>query len=352
MEPAAHSPFSLLPPRESRGSGSAGPAGTADLPSAVPAREKPKREGPERERPAREREDRASVLQALRAKIAHLEKPMLRAALASSTSAATATRFSLPSPASSSSSAPASQGGGWWLGCPEVDEFLPEGGLSFSGVHEIKSVGSAGASAGDWMAGLGFALRLAALRFNQLKGVGRTRAMMLWCWPQVLASEFGQLSRQGLAHMGIDPARVLIVETARQSESLAALEEGLKSGRIALAAGVFKCVDLNAARRLSLAAAARSTPCLLTTHPAEPGAAATATRWRVARAPSGPHRFDRRAPGAARFKVGLERCRQSPQSTDGASFVMEWCDEALRFGLASQLADDAACPRRTARRSR
>ncbi len=38
VEPAAHSPFSLLPPRGSRRSGFAGPAGTADLPSAVPAR--------------------------------------------------------------------------------------------------------------------------------------------------------------------------------------------------------------------------------------------------------------------------------------------------------------------------
>lgn len=315
MEPAAHSPFSLLPPRESRGSGCAGPAGTADLPSAVPAR------GTNRE----------GVLQALRVTIAGLERPMLHSAQAAARAPA------------------ALQQEGWRLGCAEADALLPEGGLTLSGVHEIKPVGSAGgASAGDWMAGLGFALRLAALRFNQLEGAGSEGAMMLWCWPQAFAGELGQVSRQGLAHLGIDPARVLVVETPHQSEALAALEEGLKSGRLAIAAGVVKDVDLNGARRLSLAAGARRTPCLLATHPAAPGAAAAATRWRVARAPSGPHRFDPRAPGAARFKVALERCRGRPQSMDAAPFVMEWCDETLRFGLAAQLAHDAARPRRAA----
>ncbi len=316
MEPAAHSPFSLLPPRGSRRSGFAGPAGTADLPSAVPARG-----GGDRDR----------LLQALRATIANLERPMLGAS-----PAGPSTRTAL-------------QDDGWWLGCAAADALLPECGLSLAGVHEIKPAGSAGsASAGDWMAGLGFALRLAALRLNQLKGPGSKDAMMLWCWPQPFSSELGQLSLQGLAHMGIDPARVLLVETPRQSEALTALEEGLKSGRLALAAGVIKDVDLNGARRLSLAAAARRTPCLLATHPAASGAAATATRWRVAVAQSGQHPFDCKAPGKARFKVALERCRGRPQSMDAAPFVMEWCDETFRFGLATQLAHGAARPRRAA----
>ncbi|MGE0055481.1 MAG: ImuA family protein [Hyphomicrobium sp.] len=273
---------------------------------------------------------RAGVLQALRATIANLERPMLR-------------------PASSRVTV-ALQRGRWQLGCAEADALLPEGGLALGAVHEIKPAGSArgSASAADWMAGLGFALRLAALRFHQLEGAGRDQAMMLWCWPQAFANEFGRLSLQGLIHLGIDPARVLIVETPRQSDALTALEEGLKSGRLALAAGIVKDVDLNAGRRLSLAAGARGTPCLLATHPAAHGAAATATRWRVARAPSGPHLFDPKSPGAPRFRLALERCRRRPQSTDAAPFVVEWCDETLRFRMASQLANDAARPRRAA----
>ena len=52
----------------------------------------------------------------------------------------------------------------WRLGCPRADALLPLGGLETDSVHEVKAAVSGrgasgcGASAGDWMASLGFAL--------------------------------------------------------------------------------------------------------------------------------------------------------------------------------------------------
>ncbi|MEQ1714389.1 MAG: hypothetical protein ABL907_00155, partial [Hyphomicrobium sp.] len=186
-----------------------------------------------------------------------------------------------------------------------------------------------------------------ALRVAQARAAGR-RPMLAWFWPRALAGELGRPSGQGLARLGLDPAGLLIVETAREVEAMLALEEGLKSGSLVLAIGVVKSVEINPARRLSLAAGAHKTPCLLLTHPASGAAASSATRWRIARAPSAPHPFDARAPGAMRFSVALERCRARPQSANLSPLLVEWCDETLRFGMAAELADDASGARRAA----
>jgi protein ImuA len=128
---------------------------------------------------------------------------------------------------------------------------------------------------------------------------------------------------------------------------LNALEESLRASSLALAFGVFDEVDLTAGRRLSLAAGKGRTPCLLMTHPGSAPAGATATRWRVARAPSAPHPFDARAPGHTRFLLNIERCRTRPESAAHAPLLVEWCHETRRFDLAAVVADPAARPRRT-----
>jgi protein ImuA len=227
-----------------------------------------------------------------------------------------------------------------------MDALLPDG-LETSSLHEIKPVlRGQGAAAGDWTASLGFALRLAALRLDAAQRAGRP-AFLLWCWPRSMAFELGRLSGRGLVQLGIDPARVLIVEPAREAEALMALEEGMKSGALALAMGVFQSASLNGARRLSLAAGERQTPCLIITHPARQAAAGCATRWRIARAPSAPHPFDARAPGRPRFSASLERCRARPQSAGLPPLLLEWCDETFRFRMAAELASDAPVARRT-----
>ena len=238
----------------------------------------------------------------------------------------------------------------WQLGCPVIDRLLPQG-LDAGGVHEVKAAARPGsygngpyghsASAGDWMTGLGFALRLAVRRTMMARENKQDAPWMLWCWPRALAGEFGALSARGLAELGLDPSRLLIVETARASDALVALEDGLKSSSLSLAFGIFDEIALTPARRLSLAAATTATPCLLITHPASPASGATATRWRVGRMQSAPHAYEARAPGKVRFRVGLERCRSAPQSAQRGMALVEWCDETRTFNLASRLADRA-----------
>ena len=73
---------------------------------------------------------------------------------------------------------------------------------------------------------------------------------VLWCWPKALAGEFGLPSAAGFAHLGLDPSRLLIIETARASEALNALEESLKASSLAVVIGVLNEIELTPARRL------------------------------------------------------------------------------------------------------
>lgn len=232
----------------------------------------------------------------------------------------------------------------WRLGVPGADAFIGPSGLNTAAVHEIKP-GTAGA--GSTAASLGFALRLGARRVQQLKaahpdcGVPR----ILWCVTRNSARETGELYAPGLAAFGLDPASILIVETARTSEALWAMEEGLKSASLALVIGQPGKIDLTPARRLSLAAEQSSTPCLLLTPGNSPSAAATSTRWRIDAATSAPHPFDARAPGSARITATLERC-QHHLGGENLSFVLEWPhgrgEEAHRFSMATALAHRTA----------
>ena len=243
----------------------------------------------------------------------------------------------------------------WTLGAPEIDAHLA-GGLDVASVHEVKPEGcavaaagaSAGASTGDWAAALGFALRLAVRRINASARSG-TPAHILWCWPAVFARELGLPSGQGLAALGLDPAACLFVETKRASEALWAMEEGLKSASLALVVGVMKEVELTPARRLSLAAAGSLTPCLIVTDPRSSGAGSTATRWRIGTRPGAPHPFEASAPGARRYAVALERCRNGSLLSQALSLPLEWSDETHRFRVASALADRADEPRHARR---
>ncbi len=323
MDQAAHFPH--LPPRGSRVTGpgiEANPAGTANLPFAVPE--------PGEKTELRRAAPRDALIGSLRETIRKIERA---------------------APLAESRARPSA---GWRLGCTEADRLLPEG-LETDSLHEVKAaVPVSGAIAGAWMASLGFALRLAIRRVAQVSGEGAHRGApwILWCWPRVLAGEFGRPSAAGLMRLGLDPARILFVETARADEALVALEDGLKSQSLALALGVFKDIDFTPARRLSLAAGQGRTPCLAITHPASQPAGATATRWRAGWSPSAAHPFDPKAPGRPRFSLSLERARARPQSVNLSPLILEWSDETYRFGVATGLADCALETRGTQSRVR
>lgn len=238
----------------------------------------------------------------------------------------------------------------WQLGCPVADQRLPGAGLAINAVHEVKGVVSGAGAAADWMTALGFALRLGVRRLEAETeaetearaevGQSGAKPFVLWCWPRVLGRELGRPSAAGLATLGLDPAYLVIVETARAGEALVAIEEGLRSGSFAAVIGALHDVALTPARRLSLAAATGATPCLLVTHPGSQAAGATATRWRIARAPSAAHPFDPRASGARRFTFEIERCRAPRVGAGLSPLSVEWSDEAHRFAVAAGLAGD------------
>jgi protein ImuA len=225
----------------------------------------------------------------------------------------------------------------WTLGDSVLDAALGcesgRAGLDCAGVHEIKPLLLDGASAAaSWALSIGFSLRLAMRR-------GGAPRPIVWCWPKALANELGHLHGPGLAQLGLDPSRILFVETARATDALWGMDEALRSNAACLVLGVLNEVDLIEGRRLSLASQAHATPCLLMTHGGRAASAATATRWRVGLLPSSPHPLVPRLPGAFRVSVTIERCRANPALPQSVPFALEWCDEAHRFGLSAAMAN-------------
>lgn len=224
----------------------------------------------------------------------------------------------------------------WTLGIPKLDIALGGGGafagLDCASVHEIKSSASGGASvAASWAATIGFALRLAVRRNGAAPAI-------VWCWPKALAREIGHLYGPGLAALGLDPSRFVLVETDRSRDALWAMDEALKSGAAGLVIGVLHDLDLLEARRLSLACQAALTPCLLLSHGGRPPAAATATRWRTGAHPSSPHPLAAGLPGTFAVQIYLERCRLNPALPQSVPLSLEWCDETHCFRVPAPLA--------------
>jgi protein ImuA len=223
-----------------------------------------------------------------------------------------------------------------------VDGWLPRRQLDAASLGEIKPE-----TYRDVPAALAFALLLAARRL----GISRSDSMssgfpgrpglIVWCWPFRLAREHGRLYGPGLARLGIDPARLLLVETATPAETLWAMEESMGSGAAAIVVGCLDAVALTPARRLALAAGAHRTPALMVTSARTAAMASTSARWRIATAPSAPHPFDPAAPGDPRFALTLERCRGAAVSALSSSSLVEWSYDARCFRVAAGLADRA-----------
>lgn len=222
----------------------------------------------------------------------------------------------------------------WTWGDRTLDGWLPAQALDTTALHEVKP-----ASYNDWPAALALGLRLVARRIADWPA-GRAPPRILWCQTSALGRDLGRLYAPGIETLGLPLDVFLIVETSRVKEALWAMEEGLRSGTLALVVGSVKEIELTASRRLGLAAAAGSTPCLALTAPATAGAPAATTRWRATRCPSAAHAFDRAAPGAPRIHLALERCRGRPL-VETLSETVEWCDAARRFRVASGMADRA-----------
>ncbi len=119
------------------------------------------------------------------------------------------------------------------------------------------------------------------------------------------------LQGDGLALLGIDPARLTLVEANSEIDVLRAGLEAARCPGVAMVLlevrGRFAQYDLTASRRLALAAE-RSQACVVVLrHDAQPRASAAHTRWSITSAPSTPLEAD--APGWPALAVELLRWR-------------------------------------------
>jgi protein ImuA len=208
------------------------------------------------------------------------------------------------------------------LGVEAVDRRL-RGGLRRHALHEIRS-----ATTREGGGASGFALALLS-RLSRLDD----RPVLL-VLEAAATREGGLPYGPGLGQFGLDPGRLVVVETREPEEALWVFEEGLRCAGLAAVLcelrGHPKALDLTASRRLSLRARESGVTALLLRQAgaAEPGAALT--RWCVAPRPAGAVDDFTEGIGRPAWRLDLERNRAGGTG----SFDLEWDHGALRFALA------------------
>ncbi|MBL8659499.1 MAG: hypothetical protein JNM75_07050 [Rhodospirillales bacterium] len=220
------------------------------------------------------------------------------------------------------------------FGVEAVDNAL-RGGLRQAGLHEVTAADDSGAAAG-----------FCAAMLTRLAGEDGT---VVWCRRE--AGLYGP----GLAALGLDPARLILVRPRRDADVLWSMEEGLRSRAPAAVLGETAGGGPIALRRLQLAAETGGVPAILLRPPGAlfvPGPALT--RWRIGSARANlaalpEARLTGTAAGRAshlrlRWQVELQRCRGGVP----ASWLMEWCDETGGFAVAPDLRHRPARPAATA----
>mgnify|MGYP005843106491 CR=1 FL=1 len=216
-----------------------------------------------------------------------------------------------------------------------------KGGLSLAGLHEVaaQAYPDMGAAAG-FMVALG--ARLQAAR-------GGTLVWITQAHRRAGAHDTGMLYGPGLAMLGLDPDRLLLVEAVSDAEALWAAEEALAAAGVAGAVAELsraQACGLTASRRLHLAAEKHTRPVfILPGHVAACAAplSVALTRFRVRAAPSLPVQTSGDSGGRAaglgrpRFSIHLERVR------GGVPFhlTLEWDHAACRFAVAAPVRDRA-----------
>jgi hypothetical protein len=146
---------------------------------------------------------------------------------------------------------------------------------------------------------------------------------------------YGRPHGHGLRARGLDPSRLILVETAHRKETLWAMEEALRSRAPAAVAGLIDKLDLRTSQRLHLAAANCGLPLFLLRPADSLESSAAATRWRVGTAPAVRDRFGLIV--RSRWRLTLERCRHGRAS----EWMVGYDHVAHRFSLAAALADPA-----------
>jgi protein ImuA len=217
------------------------------------------------------------------------------------------------------------------FGDARIDRRLPSGGLALKSWHAFAGEGldieTAAASAA-------FVARLAAPLAS--------RGELIW----VLRRD--DLYAPGLAGLGLPVERLIQVCARDEDETLAVMEDALRTPGVAAVFGEVDEVDLVAGRRLQLACEqSRATGFVLRRRPfggARRGdtSSAAATRWTIAPAPSEPAAGEPGL-GAPRWRVTLERCRGGRTG----AWILEGREEddaAHPFRLVADLGDHDLAP--------
>lgn len=243
------------------------------------------------------------------------------------------------------------------FGVPEIDNALPWRGLALGALHEISGPARDAAA-------LGFVSALLA------RLAARAPGAVLWCRRLGAAYEVGNIYAPGLAALGLDPSRLILLGARHGRDVLWALREGLSCPRLLAVVGEVEetAVGLTASRRLQLAAEKSGVSCfLLRTVPPEggqlnrvpvegaggqsdttPEPSAALSRWHVRAAPSGPvpgvaaAEAERRwlGPGRLRWRAELRRCRGGASS----EWRVEWHHETGNFTVVAALPNRSVEP--------
>jgi protein ImuA len=219
------------------------------------------------------------------------------------------------------------------FGAAALDEALG-GGIARAALHEIYAPGTA-----DLTAATGFAVGL-AIRAAQQRPI-------LWVRQDVLDAETGRLHPPGLAELGLDPARILLVR-ARDAQGV--LRAGAEAARCSALGAVLiepwgepRLLDLTASRRLALAAEGSGVTVMLLRAVANPDPSAARTRWQVTALPS--RALEANAPGDPAFNVTLLRHRGGLAECE---WRVEWSRDRQCFE-ARTVFQDASEPARPQR---
>jgi protein ImuA len=222
------------------------------------------------------------------------------------------------------------------FGLAALDSHLPEGGLTCGGLHEIvPEAEGATASAFGFVAAVLGRLSKPHPLVCVMPAYGRRTA--------------GRLHGHGLNALGLDPGRLILVETAQRKETLWAIEEALHSAATAAVIGAIDKLDLRTSQRLQLAATDAGLPLFLLRPAATLESSAAATRWRIGTAEAARDRFGLIV--RPRWHLHLERCRNGRPG----QWVVEYDHVAHRFSFPATVADPSHArsageePLRTAR---
>jgi protein ImuA len=213
------------------------------------------------------------------------------------------------------------------FGLAALDSYLPQDGLTAGALHEVQPAAPA-----DQFAAIGFAVALLA----RAAASSRTGQVVIILSRRALPHG-GRLHGHGLHRLGLDPGRVILVETHDERQALWAMEETLRSGAPAAVGGTIGKLDLKASQRLHIAAGESGRPLVLLRGDAE--ASAAATRWRIGAAKAERDAFGLIA--AWRWHVWLDRCRNGRVG----EWMLEYDHASHRFSVAAGVADPALSQR-------